>query len=325
MIRGVLQRLAAMRGYMRKRQVTGEVDEALPASVGLTPDDLETMYRLLAIAKYDDRYVIPKAHRELGAQLMEQQGACGLDFDGGPGNCGAVGNPAAQRQRALHAQEEPAHPRPGTGMRSRRSGPRPYKLLSVLLRYPDERLVGAHDEIAAAIAALQRPEERKPLALFAEHLAGETQLSLARAYVETFDLHRRTSLYLTYYQHGDTRKRGMALLRLKRLYAAGGLEQAERRALRLPAAHARVRRARTARPRRDAAARAPAGARAAPPRPPGRGEPYAHLLEALCAGLPRLSPVEREHVRRLPPTALRTSRSASSRSRHPRPCREMRA
>jgi nitrate reductase beta subunit len=59
------------------------------------------MYRLLAIAKYDDRYVIPKAHAELGAQLMEQQGGgsgCSLDFEGGPGNCGAVRTPAVANQ-----------------------------------------------------------------------------------------------------------------------------------------------------------------------------------------------------------------------------------
>ena len=48
------------------------------------------MYRLLAIANYEDRYVIPQAHAELGERLMQEQGACGLDFDGGPGNCGAV-------------------------------------------------------------------------------------------------------------------------------------------------------------------------------------------------------------------------------------------
>jgi nitrate reductase beta subunit len=48
------------------------------------------MYRLLAIAAYDERYVIPKAHGELASQLMEQQGGCGLDFEGGPGNCGAI-------------------------------------------------------------------------------------------------------------------------------------------------------------------------------------------------------------------------------------------
>src|SRR5581483_12196657 len=96
-IRSVLRRLAAMRAYMRKREVLGETDETLAASVGLTPHDLETMYRLLAIAKYDDRYVIPKAHGELASQLMEQQGACGLDFEGGPGGCGAITPRANER------------------------------------------------------------------------------------------------------------------------------------------------------------------------------------------------------------------------------------
>jgi nitrate reductase beta subunit len=93
----VLRKLAAMRAYMRKREVLDETDETLPASVGLTAHDLEAMYRLLAIAKYEERYVIPKAHGELASELMEQQGACGLDFDGGPGNCGAVQPRANER------------------------------------------------------------------------------------------------------------------------------------------------------------------------------------------------------------------------------------
>jgi nitrate reductase beta subunit len=89
-IRDVLRRLAAMRGHMRKRDVLGEQDPQMPASVGMTVEDVEDMYRLLAIAKYEDRYVIPQAHAEFGERLMEQQGACGLDFVGGPGNCGMV-------------------------------------------------------------------------------------------------------------------------------------------------------------------------------------------------------------------------------------------
>ena len=89
-VRAVLHRLAAMRSYMRKREVLGEIDEELPGRVGLTGPELERMYRLLAIADYEDRYVIPQAHAELGERLMQEQGGCGLDFDGGPGNCGAV-------------------------------------------------------------------------------------------------------------------------------------------------------------------------------------------------------------------------------------------
>jgi nitrate reductase beta subunit len=89
-VRDVLHRLAAMRAYMRKREVLGETDAELPGRVGLTGPELERMYRLLAIANYEDRYVIPQAHAELGERLMQEQGGCGLDFDGGPGNCGAV-------------------------------------------------------------------------------------------------------------------------------------------------------------------------------------------------------------------------------------------
>src|SRR6185312_2728032 len=89
-IRGVLRRLAAMRGYMRKREVLGEQDDAMAQAAGMSVAEIEDMYRLLAIGKYDERYVIPKAHAELGQRLMQQQGTCGLDFEGGPGNCGMV-------------------------------------------------------------------------------------------------------------------------------------------------------------------------------------------------------------------------------------------
>ena len=41
--------------------------------------------------------------------------------------------------------------------------------------------------------------------------------------METFDLRQRCGLYLTFYGDGDTRERGMALLRLKKLYRAAGL------------------------------------------------------------------------------------------------------
>jgi nitrate reductase beta subunit len=89
-IRGVLKRLAAMRSYMRRKEVGKGPDAGLAEAAGMEPADVEAMYRLLAIAKYEDRYVIPQAHTELAGRLMEQQGTCGLDFEGGPGNCGAV-------------------------------------------------------------------------------------------------------------------------------------------------------------------------------------------------------------------------------------------
>jgi len=106
-IRDVLKRLATMRGYMRKREVLGERDEAMVAGSGMTVRDVEDMYRLLAIGKYNERYVIPKAHAELGQMLMQQQGTCGLDFEGGPGNCGMVVPESAAEVQGFMLGDQP--------------------------------------------------------------------------------------------------------------------------------------------------------------------------------------------------------------------------
>jgi nitrate reductase beta subunit len=47
------------------------------------------MYRLLAIAKYDERYVIPPAHAEQAHSLEELATECALDYEGGPGMGGS--------------------------------------------------------------------------------------------------------------------------------------------------------------------------------------------------------------------------------------------
>ena len=83
----VLQRLAAMRSYMRDVTLGRERQPELAHAVGMTPEAMEQMYRLLAIAKYDERYVIPQAHYERAYDLEEM--GCSLDFEGGPGAGGA--------------------------------------------------------------------------------------------------------------------------------------------------------------------------------------------------------------------------------------------
>jgi nitrate reductase beta subunit len=89
-VRLALKRLAAMRGHVREQNLGGEPDPALARSVGMEAADMEAMYRLLAIARYEERYVIPQAHPEAAGELAAHQGACGLDFAGGPGGCGAA-------------------------------------------------------------------------------------------------------------------------------------------------------------------------------------------------------------------------------------------
>ncbi|MGA5300319.1 nitrate reductase subunit beta [Nucisporomicrobium flavum] len=84
-VSGVLMKLAAMRSYMRTRTLDGTVAEELLDSIGMTGEQVEAMYRLLAIAKYDERYVIPAAHAKEAAALDAQAAGCSLDREGGPG------------------------------------------------------------------------------------------------------------------------------------------------------------------------------------------------------------------------------------------------
>lgn len=94
---------------------------------------------------------------------------------------------------------------------------------SVLLGYPDDAFA---DDLAAVGAALNRLPPTPPrtkLAHARSWLAGQTALEAAAGYVETFDLRKRRSLHLTWYRHGDTRERGMALAALADVYRGTGV------------------------------------------------------------------------------------------------------
>ena len=88
-VTAVLKRLAAMRSYMRDINMGRDPDESIPVAVGMTGRDMYEMYRLLALAKYDERYVIPTAHAEQAHGLEELATECSLDYDGGPGMVGS--------------------------------------------------------------------------------------------------------------------------------------------------------------------------------------------------------------------------------------------
>jgi nitrate reductase delta subunit len=97
-----------------------------------------------------------------------------------------------------------------------------YQLLSLLFSYPDDEVLGTRKEMVAAASTLRPGRVRDSLNRFLDYFLAGSALELQQAYVETFDLQKRSSLYLTYFTHGDTRKRGQQLLRLKRLYRAAG-------------------------------------------------------------------------------------------------------
>ncbi|MGH9056514.1 MAG: nitrate reductase subunit beta [Acidimicrobiales bacterium] len=89
-VRDALRRLAMVRAVMRANQL-GQHPGVDPADVGLSDDDAEDLFRLLAIARYEDRYVIPPAHAEDAGRLLAQHSlsGCSLESEGGPGMGGA--------------------------------------------------------------------------------------------------------------------------------------------------------------------------------------------------------------------------------------------
>ena len=78
-----LERMLAMRAYMRAKTVDGVIDEAIARKVGLTGLQIEEMYHVMAIANYEDRFVIPTSHREVTQDAYELRGECGFSFGDG--------------------------------------------------------------------------------------------------------------------------------------------------------------------------------------------------------------------------------------------------
>ncbi|MGH3768526.1 MAG: nitrate reductase molybdenum cofactor assembly chaperone [Pseudonocardiaceae bacterium] len=96
-------------------------------------------------------------------------------------------------------------------------------MAALLLDYPTRETLALLGDLHAAAVAL--PEPAGPaLVSFVDHLRHTPPIELAAYYVQTFDLRRRNCLHLSYYAFGDTRKRGMALLRFKHAYRAAGVE-----------------------------------------------------------------------------------------------------
>ncbi len=78
-----LERMLAMRAYMRAKTIDGVIDHAVAKSVGLSAATIEDMYRYMAIANYEDRFVIPTAHREATEDAYDTRGGCGFSFGNG--------------------------------------------------------------------------------------------------------------------------------------------------------------------------------------------------------------------------------------------------
>ena len=82
-ITAALERMLAMRAYMRAKTVDGVIIDSIAERVGLSGQDIEDMYQLMAIANYEDRFVIPTTHREEAENAYALRGNCGFSFGNG--------------------------------------------------------------------------------------------------------------------------------------------------------------------------------------------------------------------------------------------------
>jgi nitrate reductase molybdenum cofactor assembly chaperone NarJ/NarW len=162
-----------------------------------------------------------------------------------------------------------------------------FKLASVLLQYPTAALFDGLGELDAFAATTSPKPARAGFARFLAWLRTTAPADVAQHYVQTFDLHRRSALYLTYYRYGDTRKRGLAMVAFKTAYRDEGFVPSEDELpdylpMVLDFAALTGRGQRLLRSRRadlELLRRALAKA----------GSPYQDVVAAVCAQLPRLS------------------------------------
>lgn len=80
-----LERMIAMRAYKRSQQVDGVEDFEVLKQVGLTPNQVEEMYRYMALADFEDRFVIPTSARAYAENAYGLKGECGFSFGNGCG------------------------------------------------------------------------------------------------------------------------------------------------------------------------------------------------------------------------------------------------
>jgi nitrate reductase / nitrite oxidoreductase, beta subunit len=81
-VRLALKRLLAIRQYMRSIRIENQVDENCLERVGLTAGTAQQVYRLLALARLNERFVIPTAARKQSGDAFQRQGACGYPDQG---------------------------------------------------------------------------------------------------------------------------------------------------------------------------------------------------------------------------------------------------
>ena len=116
-------------------------------------------------------------------------------------------------------------------IRNRRSTPQldpaamrtSWQAVSLLLEYPGPDHPQRIGVVESVIPQLP-PEVGSLLQQFVTTTRGLDLSELQIEYVDTFDVTRKCCLHLTYYTHGDTRRRGVALIEFKQAFRRAGVQ-----------------------------------------------------------------------------------------------------
>jgi nitrate reductase molybdenum cofactor assembly chaperone NarJ/NarW len=95
-----------------------------------------------------------------------------------------------------------------------------WQCASLLLSYPDQDRLTTADELLAHLDGCAADLLGRTAAV----LKTSHPMRVAADYVDTFDLRRRTTMYLTYWTAGDTRNRGAEMLAFAAAYRQAGVE-----------------------------------------------------------------------------------------------------
>jgi len=173
-----------------------------------------------------------------------------------------------------------------------------WQAASLLLDYPGEDFTARLDAVDGLLSRL--PDvAADPLRRCADRLRADAGPAAATRYVDTFDLRKRTTLYLTYWTAGDTRNRGREMLRFVQAYRAAGVtppgaESPDHLAVVLEfAATVDARAGATLLAEHAVAIRMLTSSLT------DAGSPYAEVLTAVCATLPPATDGDEERARRL--------------------------
>jgi nitrate reductase molybdenum cofactor assembly chaperone NarJ/NarW len=99
-----------------------------------------------------------------------------------------------------------------------------WQCASLLLAYPDEQHARRLVTVDQLLAHVTGPVAGL-LARTAAALRATDATRAAEDYVETFDLRRRSTMYLTYWTAGDTRNRGSEMHSFAEVYRDAGVDQ----------------------------------------------------------------------------------------------------